>query len=100
MIHTGCTEEHRFRFPFEAEEVAAVYITYQQNGKTVLEKTAESCHIADGYLLVYLTQEDNIRLECNCDVRMQIRVRLTNGRLVKSCACTTITDELLKKEAI
>ena len=100
MIHPGCTEEHRFAFPYAPEAVAAVYVTYQQYGRTVLEKQWEHCFVEDGRLLVYLSQEDTLKFECKCDTRMQIRTRLTSGAVVKSCICTTITDDLLKKEVI
>ena len=39
MISTGCTGENLFCLPCGEEEIAVMYITYQQDEDTVLEKT-------------------------------------------------------------
>ena len=39
ILSGGCTLTHSFTLPCPGQELAALYITYQQGGATVLEKT-------------------------------------------------------------
>lgn len=96
MIHIGCTEDHSFVFPYAAEEVDSLYVTYQQNGETVLEKTLSDCTIEDSRLLVTLSREETLQLQQLAAVRMQISGCLTDGTDFISDVVRTVTGEYLR----
>ena len=100
MIPVGCTCKNSFPFPYKKEEVASLYITYQENGKTILEKSLEECSFSDGKISVHLTQEDSLKFCENALIKIQIRSRLTNGAVIKSVVMSSHTDEILKRGAI
>lgn len=100
MISTGCTCKNTFRFPYTEEEVTAIYITYQQNDETIVEKTIDNCTFADGTVSVKLTQEESLKFDEDAIVRIQIRCRLTNGAVTKSNILKSHTDKILKKGII
>ena len=100
MISRGCTCKNIFSFPYLAEEVELLYITYQQRFKTVVEKTLAECTIEDNKLVVMLSQEDTLQFDSAVPIAIQIRVKLVNGAVTKSKVIETYTDLLLKNEVI
>ena len=100
MIAKGCTCKNSFLFPFAESDVVVIYITYQQNGKIVIEKELEDCTFLDGRVYVTLTQEDTVKFDNDAIVRIQIRTRLKDGLVSKTKIFETYTDELLKDEVI
>ena len=100
IIPKGCTAKNSFTLPFKEEEIEVLYITYQQSGKTVIEKTLADCSFADNKVLVKLSQEETILFDTNRIIRIQIRIRLKDGTVTKSNVITSTTDILLKTEVI
>ena len=96
MIHVGCTEDHRFLVPYAAEEVSSLFVTYQQSGVTVLEKTLSDCTIEDGQLVVTLNREETLQLQQLAAVRMQISGVLMDGTDFISDVVRTVTGEYLR----
>ena len=62
ILCRGTTPTHSFTLPDELNgvELAALYITYRQDGKTVIEKDRSSISIEDGVASVRLTQEETL----------------------------------------
>ncbi|MDO4619960.1 MAG: hypothetical protein Q4B09_04990 [Lachnospiraceae bacterium] len=58
-MRRGSTPTHRFAVPIDLTG-ATVYITYQQNGKTALEKTGSDLIVTEQYIDVPLTQDDTL----------------------------------------
>lgn len=89
MIYRGTTPRHYFEFPFESNEVAALYISYMQKGQIRVEKELSEVTFdpANGLIQVDLTQEDTLAFEKygwldkqrDSLILIQIRVRLENG---------------------
>ena len=104
IIPKGCTATNTFTVPFSADEVDVLFITYQQNNKTVIEKTIDNVTFStedeQNILSVFLSQEDTINLQSNARIKIQIRARLKNSSVVKSNIIYTTTDEILKKGVI
>ena len=100
MIAKGCTCKNTFSIPFAESEIKVIFITYQQKGKTVIEKSLPDCTFSDGKVSVVLTQEDTLLLAENEYIEIQIRVRLHDGTLTKSKIVETYTDKVLKNEVI
>lgn len=45
MLYRGTTPYHSFVLPFKVEDIAAIYITYMQNNKVILEKTKDDIEL-------------------------------------------------------
>lgn len=100
MISKGCTCKNIFSLPFNENDISVLFITYQQNGKTVVEKVKDDCEFTDGHVSVLLTQEDTLKLLNESTVKIQIRLRLNDGSVTKSHVIETYTDIVLKNEVI
>ena len=101
IISSGCTVRNTFSVPVTQEETAVLYVTYQQGGETVIEKSLPDCTWSEAEkgaeIAVELSQEETLRLDPNAGVvRIQLRVRTTRGTAIKSNVMTSRTDELLK----
>lgn len=95
-IATGCTPINRFYFPYRESEIAVLYITYVQNGETVLEKTKADCTFGEDVISVQLSQADTLRFMSGVKGSVQIRFRRTDNTAGKSDIMYYSVDELLK----
>ena len=99
-VERGVTPTHIFETGLDLREATVLFITYQQNDRTVLEKTLEDAELSETDIRVSLTQEETLRFRENTLVRIQIRAGFSDGRRVKSEIITTTADELLKEDVI
>lgn len=99
-IATGTTMSHVFTVSVDLTGAEVMYITYQQQGKTVLEKDLSDCVITPESITVNLRQEDTLGFIDNLGVKIQIRVRMPDGSALKSEVIKTTADELLKEGVI
>ena len=65
MIPKGCCCKNSFSFPFKPGNVSRLYITYQQNGKNVVEKTIDDCIFENDKVLVDITQQESLLFDEN-----------------------------------
>lgn len=100
MISKGCTVGNTFTVPFTKEEVEVLYITYQQRGKNIVEKTLNDCSFGDNFVSTGLTQEETLMFESLIRVNIQIRARLKDGTVTKSNIIETDVDKILKDGVI
>lgn len=100
MILTGCTCKHTFTIPCDKDDICAMYITYRQNGKTVLEKTLTDCELTAGKVCVPLTQEDTLAFQDETCVKIQLKLKRNDGTVMKSKIIDTYSDVVFNKEVI
>ena len=100
MISKGCTCKHTFAIPFTENQISAIFITYQQDQVTKIEKELSDCEFADGTVSVKLSQEDTLKFDDNAIIKIQIRVKLISGAVTKSEIIETFTDDVLKDGVI
>ncbi len=101
MINKGCTAKHRFPFDSTQYGISALYVTYQQNGHTVLEKTIDDVDLEPEAIVVTITQKDSLQFDSRRGlVRIQIRIKTVDGYTSKSNVMTASVDELLKEGEI
>ena len=74
---------------------ATVYITYKQNGKTLVEKTGNELTIGEDMVSTILSQEETLRFKAG-PVRIQIRYVRSNGIADASNIIETRSEEILK----
>lgn len=96
----GTTPTLEFAIPFETALLAEAYITLSQNRQVVLEKKLEECNCEERKLSVRLTQEETLKLDCECNTEIQIRARTVSGDALASDIITVNTDRILKDGVI
>lgn len=96
----GTTPKLEFTLPFDVDSLAEVFITLAQNGITIVEKALNECEVNDRCLSVRLTQEDTLKLDCDCNTEIQIRAKTTMGEALASNIITCDTGRILKDGVI
>lgn len=100
-MRRGTTPTHTFGTDIDLRTAEAIYITYEQGGKTVVEKTIEDMTIEEDSVAVTLTQEDTLAFEeKGGKVKIQIRAKFANGSVVASNIISTPAEEILKEGVI
>lgn len=103
-IPRGTTPINYFTVPLDLSDAAVVYLTYAQNGKTVVEKEKEDITFTaedETYeMSVQLTQADTLAFCDKSPVDMQIRVRFADGNAIESTIMRTSVDRILKDGVI
>ena len=100
----GTTPTHTFTLPdnLKTATLSALYITYAQRGKTVLEKTLSDVMINNGVITCTLTQADTLKFEvldqhCGCDkVAIQVRMKTSDGTAMASDIMRISVQDILK----
>ncbi len=100
VIQRGSSATQTFDFPFPESSVDVLYITYQQMGSNVLEKTLADCMFATDKITVELTQEDILSMLPRQKMLIQIRGRLANGKPFLSNIMQARVDGELLKEGV
>ena len=96
----GTTPTLEFTLPFDTRLLSDAYVTFAQNKQVVLDKKLSECQCSDNKLIVKLTQEETLRLKCNCLVEMQIRAKDLSGNAVASDIMVESPDRILKDGVI
>lgn len=96
----GTTPTLEFTIPFDTSLLAEAYVTLSQNQTVVIDKALEDCTCDDRKLTVRLTQEETLKLDCNCKTEIQIRARTNSGDAIASDIITVNTKRILKDGVI
>ena len=101
-MRRGTTPTHVFHTDIDLTGAEVIYVTYQQCGKTVLEKEIRDITVEADSLSVKLTQAETLRFRQNPEatVKIQIRARWADGDAVASNVIQTTTKEVLKEGEI
>lgn len=99
-MRRGTTPKHTFTTDIDLSAAEVLYITYQQDGETILEKSKEDITVSPDKLEVELTQEETLAFEEYNDVRVQIRARFGDGSAVASNIMEAPAYEILKEGVI
>lgn len=88
MLHgsviRGTTPEHEFELPYPKEMVEDIRVVYGQGGKALFTKGLGECEISDGKITVSLIQEETFLFVPNKHLNIEVRIKLTNGKVVRS----------------
>lgn len=107
----GTTPTNTFTSTVDLSDAEVVYITYDQRGETVVEKTKEDItfytpeqtqeNTPTTYAFsVQLTQEETLRFTAKHSVEIQVRARFSNGSAPASKIISTTADRVLKEGVI
>lgn len=98
----GTTPTHVFSdIGVDLRDADAVYLTYEQNNKVVLEKEKTDLEISKDSISVMLSQEDTLLFLANENpVYIQFRYRLANGKAGASDIVTVPVSRIIKDGVI
>lgn len=96
-MRRGTTPTNVFNLDTDLSDAQALYITYQQDSQTKIEKTKEDVTFdEDNVMYVTLTQEDTLNLEEDKYIKVQIRALFADGSAIASNIITTTVGSILK----
>ena len=96
----GTTPKLEFSLPFDTSEIAEAFVTLSQNDQVIVDKALADCKCDKRKLSVRLTQEDTLKLSCDCITDIQIRVRTKGGDALASNIMREDTYKILKDGVI
>ena len=96
----GTTPTLEFIIPFDTSLLAEAYVTLSQQGSVVLDKALEDCNCNENRLSVRLTQEETLKLKCDCITEIQIRARTLSGDAIASNIIRECAERILKDGVI
>lgn len=108
-MRRGTTPTHTFKLNTSLAGLEALYVTYQQNGETIVEKALDDDGVSvdeeTSTVTVKLTQADTLLFSASQldkfagnenRIRIQIRLAFEDGTRLASNIVTTPAEELLK----
>lgn len=107
-MRRGTTPKNYFRTELDISGMAVMFITYKQNGNTIIEKAIDEIEITEETqddktiycATVELTQADTLALSTVGDVEIQIRGRYPDGSAIASNIVKTKACNILKEGII
>ena len=97
-MRRGSTPVNTFDVDIDLTE-ATVFVTYEQNGVVVLEKTGEELAISEKKIVLTMTQEETLLFRPG-KVLIQIRYVLPNGAADASNIISTTFERIIKDGVI
>lgn len=99
-IIRGTTPTLEFVLPFDTDNLAEAFVTISQNNVTLVDKPLTACQCKDNKLTVTLTQDETLKLDCNCISEIQIRAKTAGGEAIASNIIRASTGRILKDGVI
>ena len=96
----GTTPTLKFILPFSVEQLECAWITLAQNETAIIDKAMSECTCSDKAITVTLTQEETLKLDCNCTTEIQLRVKTISGASLASRIYKVDTGRILKDGVI
>ena len=98
-MRRGTTPTNTFTVDVDLRQATALYVTYKQNSRVILEKTLEDATITETSVAVTLTQEETLAFSKGT-VSIQIRAKFADGAAIASNIITSSVDQILKDGVI
>ena len=76
------------------------FITFQQDGRTVIEKRLNECERTGNKVIVELTQKDTLRLDDSLSVRVQGKFKIASGKIIPTKIRQLSVSEILNEEVL
>lgn len=75
----GTTPTHKFSVDIDTGLIAKLRISYEQNGKIVLNKEKKDCTFYGNTITTKLSQEETMKFDAPGNVRIQLHAISTGG---------------------
>ena len=97
-MRRGTTPTNTFTSDLDLSEAEVVYITYEQDGATIIEKNRDDITFDTeaSTMSVMLTQAETLALSSNTNVSVQVRARFSDGKAVGSNIVIAPVSRILK----
>lgn len=95
----GTTPTHTFTTDIDLTEATLLYITYTQNGKTIVEKDISEVRVDKNVVTTWLTQTETLKFSAKPQtgiVEIQIRAGFADGGRIASDIIRTDIKNILK----
>ena len=99
-MRRGTTPIHTFIPDIDLTGMEVLFITYAQDGKTILEKTIADVTYDGEKITVPFTQDDTLAFQTAKHVEIQIRARFPDGSAVASNILKVPVERILKEGEI
>lgn len=99
-MRRGTTPTHKFKVPIDLRTADVVYMTYKQNGMTIVEKNKEEMTISEDEILIELSQSDTLGFFTANEVEIQCRARYPDEAAVASNIIRVPAKKILKEGVI
>ena len=99
-MRRGTTPTHIFKTKVDLTEATEMFITYEQDGETVVEKSIEDITIEPEQLTVTLSQTDTLAFSTLGEVEIQCRVKMPAGEVLASQIIKQPVGRILKEGII
>lgn len=96
----GTTPTLEFVIPFDTGQLAEAFVSLSQNETVIIDKPLTECQCNGDKLIVRLTQEETLKLECDIVTEIQIRARTLEGEAIASQIIKVNTERILKDGVI
>lgn len=96
----GTTPTHVFNTDIDLTTAAAVYVTYKQDGITIMEKDKGELEITNDKITYKLAQEETLIFRPTASVKIQIRAKFADGTAVASNVISASISDILKEGVI
>lgn len=96
----GTTPTLEFVIPFDTGQLAEAFVSLSQNEVVIIDKALTECQCNGDKLIVRLTQEETLKLECDIVTEIQIRARTLEGEAIASQIIKVNTERILKDGVI
>ena len=97
-MRRGSTPTNTFLVDFDLT-AATIFVSYEQGGKVVVEKTGEDLTVTAESIELTLTQEETLRFKSG-EVLIQIRYVMPNGTADASNIIRTTAERIIKDGVI
>lgn len=96
----GTTPTLEFIIPFDTGQLSEAFVTLSQNETIIIDKALTDCQCNENKLSVRLTQEETLKLQCDCMTEIQIRAKTLEGEAIASQIIKVNTERILKDGVI
>lgn len=98
-MRRGTTPTNTFTVDVDLTQAEALFVTYKQSSRTVIEKALADVTVTAKAVTVELSQADTLKFGKG-EVEMQIRARLPDGSALASQIMTAPVEAVLKEGVI
>lgn len=100
-MRRGSTPTLKFELPLEIDNnVTKLRVTFEQNDKIIFEKTERDIFINEQFFNLQLTQEETLMFDSSVPIRMQVKIRTTDGNVVPSDVVLIECKDVLSEEIL
>lgn len=97
----GTTPTFTFTLPFEADGlITDLRVTFAQGDETVLEKSIADCTLDGAKIGLNLTQEETLKFNHEKTIKIQVKVKFSDGSVAAAKPCFVFCREILNEEVL